>query len=166
MADGTLEKHNMHLSHKYRLMDQEVKWDLDRQDDSELLVVAYGSSARAAQASVREAREAGMRVELLRPQTLYPFPSQAVQSAARRSGRVLVVEMSLGQMVEDVRLAVEGAVPVEFLGRPGGAVPTPAEILAAMLKTAPRSTEQKHRIAHAPAPKGARKAHKKGRVKA
>ena len=73
-----------------------------------------------------------MKVDLLRPQTLWPFPSEAIREAAKRAGRVLVVEMSMGQMVEDVRLAVGGAVPVEFFGRPGGAVPMPGEILATM----------------------------------
>jgi 2-oxoglutarate/2-oxoacid ferredoxin oxidoreductase subunit alpha len=122
-------------------MAKEVRWELDAQENSELLVVAYGAASRAAKAAVREARGKGQKVELLRPQTLWPFPTEAVREAAQRAGRVLVVEMSMGQMVEDVRLAVEGSVPVEFFGRPGGAVPTPGEILAAMERVAGRKAK-------------------------
>ncbi len=132
MADGVLEKHNYDLERKYALMRKEARWSLDPQAGSRLLIVAYGSSARAAMSALRAARSKGMKVELLRLQTLYPFPTEAVREAAERAGRVLTVEMSLGQMVEDVRLAVEGKAPVEFLGRPGGAVVSPAEILAAI----------------------------------
>ncbi len=141
MVEGELEKHNYDLAEKYRSMGKEVRWELDKQGNAELLVVAYGSASRAAKAAVREARGRGLKVDLLRPQTLWPFPSEAVREAAQRSGRVLVVEMSLGQMVEDVRLAVEGAVPVDFFGRPGGAVPMPGEILAAMERALGRKSK-------------------------
>jgi len=134
MVEGVLEKHNYDLAQKYHSMAGEALWESDPHDDAELLVVAYGTSSRAAKAAVREARLKGLRVEWFRPQTLWPFPSEPLREAARHAGRVLVVEMSLGQMVEDVRLAVEGSVPVEFFGRPGGAVPTPSEILAAIEK--------------------------------
>ncbi len=140
MNDGVLEKHNYHLAAKYRTMQKEVRWEIDRQEGSELLVVAYGSSARAAKAAVREARAQGLKVDWFRPRTLWPFPSEALKDAARRSGRVLTVEMSLGQMVEDVKLAVAGGTPVDFFGRPGGAVPTPAEILAAIRQSLSRRT--------------------------
>jgi 2-oxoglutarate ferredoxin oxidoreductase subunit alpha len=132
MVDGELEKHNYHLAEKYKTMAKEVRWEMDTQGDAELLIVAYGTSARVAKAAVREARGRGEKVDLLRPQSLWPFPSQAIREAAQRAGRVLVVEMCMGQMVEDVRLAVGDSIPVEFFGRPGGAVPTPAEVLAAM----------------------------------
>jgi 2-oxoglutarate ferredoxin oxidoreductase subunit alpha len=132
MDDGVLEKHNYKLAKKYRSMAGEVRWESDPQEGAELLVVGYGSAARAAKAAVREAREKGMKAEWFRPQTLWPFPSEALREAAQRAGKVLVVEMSLGQMVEDVRLAVDGSVPVEFFGRPGGAVLSPREILEAM----------------------------------
>jgi 2-oxoglutarate ferredoxin oxidoreductase subunit alpha len=135
MVEGELEKHNYDLAEKYRSMAGEVRWESDKQGNEQLLVVAYGAASRAAKAAVREARGKGLKVELLRPQTLWPFPSEAVREAAQRAGRVLVVEMSMGQMVEDVRLAMEGVVPVEFFGRPGGAVPTPGEILTAMERT-------------------------------
>jgi 2-oxoglutarate ferredoxin oxidoreductase subunit alpha len=132
MVEGELEKHNYELAKKYRSMAGEVRWESDKKGNAELLVVAYGAASRVAKAAVREARGKGMKVDLLRPQTLWPFPTEAVREAAQQAGRVLVVEMSLGQMVEDVRLAVEGSVPVEFFGRPGGAVPNPGEILSAM----------------------------------
>ncbi len=132
MVDGELEKHNYHLAEKYKTMAKEVRWELDTQGNAELLIVAYGTSARVAKAAVREARGRGEKVDLLRPQSLWPFPSQAIREAAQRAGRVLVVEMCLGQMVEDVRLAVGNDIPVDFFGRPGGAVPTPGEVLAAM----------------------------------
>ncbi len=138
MEDGVLEKHNYKLAEKYRIMACEIRWDSDIPEGAELLVVAYGAAFRAAKAAVREAKNKGLKAAWLRPQTLWPFPYAAVRDAAKKSGSVLVVEMSLGQMVEDVRLAVEGAVPVEFFGRPGGAVPNPAEILTAMEKAVGR----------------------------
>jgi 2-oxoglutarate ferredoxin oxidoreductase subunit alpha len=134
MEDGVLEKHNYDLAKKYKSMAAEARFESDEPEGAELLVVAYGSAFRVAKAAVREASAKGLKVAWLRPQTLWPYPTEAVREAARRAGRVLVVEMSLGQMVEDVRLAVEGSVPVEFFGRPGGAVPTPSEVLAAMEK--------------------------------
>jgi 2-oxoglutarate ferredoxin oxidoreductase subunit alpha len=141
MVDGELEKHNYDLAEKYRSMGKEVRWEMDTKGNAELLVVAYGSSSRAAKAAIREARGLGVKADLLRPQTLWPFPSEAILEAAKRAGRVLVVEMSMGQMVEDVRLAVEGAVPVEFFGRPGGAVPMPGEILASMERALGRKVQ-------------------------
>jgi 2-oxoglutarate/2-oxoacid ferredoxin oxidoreductase subunit alpha len=141
MVEGELEKHNYELAKKYRSMAGEVRWESDKQVNAELLVVAYGAAFRAVKAAVREARDKGLKVEWLRPQTLWPFPSEAVCEAAQRVGRVLVVEMSLGQMLEDVRLAVGGSVPVEFFGRPGGAVPTPREILVTMEKVLGRKAK-------------------------
>lgn len=134
MDDGVLEKHNYHLAEKFKAMQSEVRFELDAQEGSELLVVAYGTTARACRAALKTLRSRGVKAELLRPITLYPFPEQAVLEAARRAKKVLAVEMSLGQMVEDVRLAVGDAAKVEFFGRPGGAVPDPDEILQAMLK--------------------------------
>ena len=99
-----------------------------RTDDAHLVLVAYGSPARICRTVVDMAREEGMQVGLLRPITLFPFPSTALAAHAQRR-RFLVVEMSAGQMVEDVRLAVSGAAEVRFYGRTGGAVPTPTEIL-------------------------------------
>ena len=100
-----------------------------RTDDAEIVVVAFGATARIARSAVDQARDAGLRVGLLRPQTLWPYPSEAVRTLAQTARAFLCVEMSMGQMVDDVRLAVNGAKPVHFFGHTGGVVPTPAEIL-------------------------------------
>jgi len=101
-------------------------------DDAEWLVVGFGTAGRVAYTAVNQAREGGYRVGLFRPQTLYPFPVDRLRELADQVAGILVVEMNAGQMVEDVRLAVEGRVPVEFYGRMGGIVPMPDEILQAI----------------------------------
>ncbi len=129
MEEGVLEQHNYHLARKYERMQKEKRWERMYTDEAELLIVAFGSAARSAWGAIEMARAEGLKIGLFRPQTLYPFPSEALRDAALRAGRVLVTEMNMGQMVEDVRLAVEGRVPVRFFGRPGGAVLTPGEVL-------------------------------------
>ncbi len=101
-------------------------------DDADIAVVAYGASARVARSAVNKAREQGIRAGLIRPITLWPFPVNVLQKAASHVEQVLTVEMSMGQMVDDVRLAVECKVPVHFFGRTGGMIPTPAEVLDRM----------------------------------
>ncbi len=98
-------------------------------EDAELVVVAYGASARVARSAVNKAREQGKKVGLIRPITLWPFPKDTLKAAASHVGKMLTVEMSMGQMVDDVRLAVECKIPVHFFGRTGGIIPTPAEVL-------------------------------------
>lgn len=98
-------------------------------DDADVVLVAYGASARIARSVVDTAREQGIKAGLLRPITLWPFPKKQIQKVTETAKQLLVLEMSMGQMVEDVRLAVECAVPVEFYGRTGGVVPTPEEVL-------------------------------------
>ena len=98
-------------------------------DDADLVVVAFGTSARVAQSAVREARARGLRVGMFRPISLWPFPSDRLEQLSKRVKRFLVVEMNTGQMVEDVRLAVEPGTHVSFFGRVGGFVPMPDEIL-------------------------------------
>ena len=98
-------------------------------DDAELVVVAYGASSRVARSAVNKARENGIRVGMIRPITLWPFPNDAIAHAAEHVKAFLSVEMSKGQMVDDVRLAVNGKCPVSFFGRTGGVIPTPGEIL-------------------------------------
>lgn len=98
-------------------------------DDADLVVVAYGASARVARSAVNKAREAGLKVGLIRPITLWPFPTDALKRAAAHTKQMLVVEMSTGQMVDDVKLAVECKIPVTFYGRTGGMIPTPAAVL-------------------------------------
>lgn len=98
-------------------------------EDAEILLVAYGASARIARSAVHAAREQGIRAGLFRPITLWPFPKKELLAAAGSAKEILVVEMSLGQMVDDVKLAVECQKPVRFYGRTGGMIPTPAEVL-------------------------------------
>ncbi|MEK9138090.1 MAG: transketolase C-terminal domain-containing protein, partial [Bacteroidota bacterium] len=96
------------------------------------VLVAYGLSARIAHRAVEIARDNGVRAGLLRPKTLWPFPSEKLRELAMRTVGMLVVEMNAGQMVEDVRLAVEGRVPVQFYGRMGGIIPSPDEVVKAL----------------------------------
>ncbi|MDI6871597.1 MAG: 3-methyl-2-oxobutanoate dehydrogenase subunit VorB [Bacillota bacterium] len=125
-----LEKHNWHIQEKYRRMEaEEVRYEAVQVDDAGTVVVAYGTTARIARTAVDEARRQGLKAGLFRPISLYPFPYQALREAAGRARRVLVVEMSCGQMLDDVRLAVGERCPVEFYGRPGGNIPTPQEVL-------------------------------------
>ncbi|MDR2605931.1 MAG: 3-methyl-2-oxobutanoate dehydrogenase subunit VorB [Oscillospiraceae bacterium] len=98
-------------------------------EDAEVIVVAYGASARVSRSAVAQARAEGLKAGLLRPITLWPFPNDAVKRLAGSVKAFITVEMSMGQMVEDVRLAVGGKVPVHFAGRTGGVIPTPAEVL-------------------------------------
>lgn len=126
----TLERINLGLQAKLRLIAaQETRWKEYRTEDAELLLVAFGTVGRICQTVVREARALGMRVGLLRPITLWPFPSARLAELASRVRGMLVVEMNAGQMLEDVRLAVEGRCPVHFYGRMGGVIPLPDEIL-------------------------------------
>ena len=97
--------------------------------DADIVVVAYGAAARIARSGVDAARSQGIKAGLVRPVTLWPFPNAVIKESARHAGNILVVEMSMGQMVPDVKLAVECALPVHFFGHTGGVVPTPPEVL-------------------------------------
>ena len=136
LEPDNLERHNLRLLEKYRRAQQEVRWEAYRMDDAAVAVAAYGLAARVARSAVDRARAKGIAAGLLRPITLFPFPTQAFRQAADRVRAFLAVEMSAGQMVEDVRLAVEGRAPVFFYGRLGGVVPTPPEVLAQIEKVA------------------------------
>lgn len=103
-------------------------------DDAEVIVVAYGASSRIVRSAVDMARAEGIKAGSFRPVTLWPYPKKQLEEAALRAKKVLVVEMSMGQMVQDVRLFVNGRRPVEFFGHTGGIVPTPAEVLAEIKK--------------------------------
>jgi len=128
-----LEVHNRHLQAKYRTIEErEVRWAGERLDDAEVAIVAYGTAARVARTAIERARDHGLAVGLFRPISLWPFPSEALGEVAARVRAILVVELSAGQMVEDVRLAVAGATPVFFEGRTGGIVPTPGEVVDAL----------------------------------
>jgi 2-oxoglutarate ferredoxin oxidoreductase subunit alpha len=122
------EQFNHKLQAKYREMEKnEVRYEEFQCDDAEYLFVAYGTSARVCQKAIQLARAEGIKVGLLRPITLFPFPTAKIHERAGQVKGILCVEMSAGQMVEDVRLAVNGLIPVEHWGRMGGIVPTPEE---------------------------------------
>jgi 2-oxoglutarate ferredoxin oxidoreductase subunit alpha len=121
------------LQQKYKQMEREdLRYEMIQCEDAEYLFVAYGSSSRIAQKAVQLGRENGIKVGLLRPITLFPFPKQQLRALADQVKGMLSVELSAGQMVEDVRLAVEGKVPVEHFGRTGGSIHTPEEVLEAL----------------------------------
>jgi len=125
-----LEEHNLRLGEKYdEIQRTEVRHEAVQMDDAEVCIVAYGTSARVARQSVKDARAEGIKVGLIRPITLWPYPYGPVRAAAEKVRFFLVPEMSLGQMIEDVRLAVEGRAPVYHTGRVGGNVSSAKEIL-------------------------------------
>lgn len=130
LADGAVEQHNYDLQAKYRQIEKnETRCEQSDVDDADIIIVAYGICARIAKRAAQQAREQGIKVGCIRPITLWPFPTEAISKAADKSPIFLVVEMSCGQMVEDVRLAVAGKTPVVFWGRPGGGIPTVEKVL-------------------------------------
>jgi len=130
-----LEALNLRLQAKLQqIADNEVRWKELHTEDAEWLLVAYGTMGRVCQTAMRQARERGERVGLLRPITLWPFPSARLAELAAQVRGILVVEMNAGQMLEDVKLAVEGRCPVSFYGRLGGIVPLPDDVLPELEK--------------------------------
>jgi len=130
LPEGALEKHNYKLQAKYeQVQKNEVLCEQYEVDDAEVVVVAYGVAARIVRSAVNKAREERIKVGWIRPITLWPFPMEQISRTAEDFKIFLTVEMSCGQMVEDVKLAVAGKAPVLFYGRPGGGVPTVDEIL-------------------------------------
>jgi 2-oxoglutarate ferredoxin oxidoreductase subunit alpha len=124
------EQFNIKLQKKYQeIQEKEVRYEKFQCDDAEYLLVAYGTSSRVSQRAIHMAREEGIKLGLLRPITLFPFPKKEISELANQVKGILSVEMSAGQMVEDVRLAVNGKVPVEHFGRMGGIVPTAEEVV-------------------------------------
>jgi len=127
---AVLEKWNQGLQDKYRLISEnEQRYELYNCDDAEVILVAYGSVARICKGVIREAAEQGIKLGLLRPITLFPFPTKAFEQVMDIPRAFLTVEMSSGQMVEDARLAVDGRKPVYFTGRMGGMIPTVNDIM-------------------------------------
>ncbi len=125
-----MEQHNLKLEEKFKkIRENEVRFEEINTADAEYLFVAYGLSARICQKAMDIAREKGIKIGLLRPITLYPYPYKRLEELAAQVKMMLSVELNSGQMVEDVRLAVNGKVPVEFYGRMGGMMPTPEEIV-------------------------------------
>jgi 2-oxoglutarate ferredoxin oxidoreductase subunit alpha len=124
-----LEEINWSLFRRYELIKrEETAYETFLTEDAELIVVAFGIAARIAKGAIRTVRASGLKVGLLRPITLWPFPSEAVKELAKRVKYFLVFEMNMGQMIEDVQLALEGQGEVSFYGRPGGVIPTPSEV--------------------------------------
>ncbi len=131
----SFEKKNFALTEKYqRISEAEMQWEATNTEDADLVIAAYGIVARVAKTALQMARDRGLKVGLIRPKTVFPFPNPPFESAASRNIPLLVVELSAGQMVEDVRLAVNGRVPVHFQNRMGGMVPGPQEILDRILE--------------------------------
>lgn len=125
-----MEKHNFKLTDKYNLIKKsEVRVEEISTEDAEFILVAYGLCARICHKAADLAREKGLKVGVLRPITLFPFPAKRLFDLADKAKMMLTVELNSGQMVEDVMLAVNGKVPVEFYGRMGGMLPTPEEIV-------------------------------------
>ena len=125
-----LENHCKKLQAKYdAIAAAECRWQEELTQDAEIVIVAYGTTSRIARSAMRKCREEGIRVGMIRPITLWPFPEAAIRATLSTARQYLCVEMSMGQMVDDVRLAVNGERPVEFFGRTGGMVPTVNEIV-------------------------------------
>jgi 2-oxoglutarate ferredoxin oxidoreductase subunit alpha len=124
-----LEEINWSLFRRYQLIKKgETTCETFLVEDAELIVVAFGIAARIAKGAVKNARTNGLKVGMLRPITLWPFPSEKVQELAKRTKHFLVFEMNMGQMIEDVQLALAGKGEIHFHGRPGGVIPTPSEV--------------------------------------
>lgn len=130
MGEGALEEHNLRLQKTYqRIKDREVRYEEYFVKDAEIVLAAFGTSARVCKTAVQMARQNGIKLGLIRPITLWPFPEDLFARLALKVKGIIVVEMNLGQMVEDVKLAVCGKIPVEFYGRSGGGIPEVDEIL-------------------------------------
>ncbi len=130
LVPEVLEEHVRHLDRKFQRMEKaEVRWEEYRTEDAELIYVGYGVVSRILQGVVDEARERGIKAGLLRPITLWPFPSEALRAVCAQAKICLTVELSTGQMIEDVRLAVSDLLPVHFYGRAGGVLPSTEELL-------------------------------------
>jgi pyruvate/2-oxoacid:ferredoxin oxidoreductase alpha subunit len=139
LSPDELESHVQHLEAKYRRAEQrEARAELYRTEDAEIVLIGYGIVARILKAVVEQARGQGLPVGLLRPITLYPFPVVPLLDLGRRAQLFLVVELSTGQLLDDVRLTLQGHTPVEFYGRTGGNVPSAEEVLAVLLEQAER----------------------------
>jgi 2-oxoglutarate ferredoxin oxidoreductase subunit alpha len=130
-----LEKINQRIQAKYRQIEtNEIRFEDEGTGDADLVIVAYGTSARIAKSAIIKAKSQGKKVGLLRPITLWPFPAKRINELARAGKHFLVIEMSAGQMVEDVRLAANGSGRVEFFGRLNGAIPSVTEVYQEIMK--------------------------------
>jgi 2-oxoglutarate ferredoxin oxidoreductase subunit alpha len=140
MGEGELEQRNYMLQDKYRKMsDKEVRFRTYYIDDAECIVVAFGITARIALSAIRRLRSEGKKIGLFRPVTLFPFPEKELNALSNKNRKFISVELNAGQMVEDVRLAVNGKSEVRFYGRPGGALITPEELYEELKNRSRRS---------------------------
>ncbi|MDR1526992.1 MAG: 3-methyl-2-oxobutanoate dehydrogenase subunit VorB [Dysgonamonadaceae bacterium] len=134
LDSAIMEQNNIRFQAKYKTIEaSEVRYETFKCADADYLIVAFGSAARISQKVVELARKQGIKAGLFRPITLWPFPTKALNACKEKVKGILVVELNAGQMVEDVKLAVECKVPVAYYGRLGGIVPTPQEVLEALL---------------------------------
>lgn len=141
LGEGELEKHNWRLQKKYnQWKEKEVRYETYFIDDAQIVVVAFGSAARITLSAIRKLRQEKIKIGLLRPITVFPFPEQAIKELAQHIEEFIVVEFNTGQMVEDVKLAVNGLKDVKFYGRPGGSVVTTEDVYDAIVKIM-KSTE-------------------------
>jgi 2-oxoglutarate ferredoxin oxidoreductase subunit alpha len=132
---AVMEKNNIRFQSKYRKIEEnEVRYEELLCEDAEYLIVAFGSMARISRKAMEMAREEGIKVGLFRPVTLWPFPIKPLNAYNKKVKGILTVELNAGQMIEDVKLAVECKIPVNYFGRLGGIVPTPDEVLEELKK--------------------------------
>ena len=133
LESSKMEVINNQLQEKYREIEaNETRWEEIDTDDADYLIISFGSVARISTKAKELAAEEGIKVGIIRPITLWPFPSEAIRKAAQGKKGILVVELNAGQMIEDVRLAVHDALPVKHFGRMGGIIPSPSEIVEAL----------------------------------
>jgi 2-oxoglutarate ferredoxin oxidoreductase subunit alpha len=123
-----MERHNWKLVRKFNEIEKnEIQFEEYMVNDADIIVIAYGTTARIAKGAIKRVRKDGVRAGLIRPITLWPFPKKVINKLASRVNKFVVFEMSTGQMLEDVQIALEGKADITFHGRPGGVVPTPME---------------------------------------
>ena len=133
LDSAKMEVNNLRFQETYRRIEEnEVRYQEYFTDDAEYLIVAFGSVARICLKAIEDAREKGVKIGLIRPITLWPFPTKRIAELGKKMKGILTVELNAGQMIEDVRLAVEGSVPVRHFGRMGGIVPNPTEVIDAL----------------------------------
>ena len=135
LSPAVMEDNNLRFQAKYREIEKnEVRYEAIECEDADYIIVAFGSIARICLKAQEMAREEGIKVGILRPITLWPFPSDIIAEYAKKVKGIISIELNAGQMVEDIRLAVNGTIDVKFYGRLGGIVPTPDEILDVIKK--------------------------------
>ena len=137
LSPEQLERTVMEREARYNIVkEKEVRYEAHDIEDADIIVSSYGTTSRVVESAVKQLREEGYKVGIIRPITLWPYPVEIFKEAAKTAKAFLSVEMSTGQMVEDIRLAVNGAAPVYFFGRTGGIIPTPSEVIAEVKKIA------------------------------